>query len=257
MTYATNPNDGVKVYYEVEGEGPPLVLHHGGGSSLERWRNFGYDRALRDDYRLILFDARAHGRSDKPAVPGAYRYERWVQDTVAILDDLEIERAHFFGYSLGGLVGLRIPLYAPERFASLVLGGCHPYDLYDFWQSEYELYRDGGRQYIERRERAGNPVSASEVELLSAGVYEALMLGLRDEPSVDGDLPGFSIPMFLYAGASDQRAEIGQKVCEAAALLPTGMFAMFAGLTHATAFERTDLVLPHVSAFLNQVEFPL
>ena len=254
MTFVTNPNDGVRIYFEVEGEGPPLVLHHGGGSSHKRWREFGYDVALRDDFRLILFDARAHGESDKPTTPEAYRYEHWVQDIVAVLDDLGIERAHFFGYSLGGLIGLRIPLYAPDRFASIILGGCHPFDLYDFWQSEYELYRDGGGRYIERREAAGNPVSAAEVELLEAGVYEATMLGLRGEPAVDGAMPDFALPLMLYAGSLDERAEVAKTVIDAAPLISRGVFMMFAGLSHATAFQQSDIVLPYVRAFLASVE---
>ena len=92
------------------------MLHHGGGGSHERWRELGYVDALLDEYKLILFDARGHGLSDKPTTPDAYRYERWVQDIVAILDELEISKAHFFGYSLGGQIGFRIPLYAPDRF---------------------------------------------------------------------------------------------------------------------------------------------
>jgi hypothetical protein len=72
LPYANN--NGVKIYYEVEGEGPPLVLGHGLSGTLNHWWRLGYVDALRHDFRLILFDARGHGRSDKPHESSAYGY---------------------------------------------------------------------------------------------------------------------------------------------------------------------------------------
>ena len=66
-------NEGVRIYYEVEGQGPPLVLMHGITDSLEVFRLVGYVEALKSDYRLILIDARGHGASDKPHDSDAYR----------------------------------------------------------------------------------------------------------------------------------------------------------------------------------------
>lgn len=63
---------GVRNHYQVEGEGPPLVLQHGFTHSLRRWYLHGYVEALREDHRLILVDARGHGSSDKPHDPSAY-----------------------------------------------------------------------------------------------------------------------------------------------------------------------------------------
>ena len=66
MTYANN--QGVRIHYEVAGDGPPLVLQHGLGGTLEVNRIAGWG-ALQDDYRLVLVDARGHGASDKPTIP--------------------------------------------------------------------------------------------------------------------------------------------------------------------------------------------
>ena len=71
-------NGDVNIYYEVEGEGPPLVMLHGLTSSLEGWRESGYIDALKDDYQLILMDARGHGKSDKPHDPAMYISENLV-----------------------------------------------------------------------------------------------------------------------------------------------------------------------------------
>jgi pimeloyl-ACP methyl ester carboxylesterase len=66
---------------------------------------FGYVDALKDDYQLILVDMRGHGQSDKPADPAAYAAETQVGDIVTILDELGIDKAHFYGYSLGARLG--------------------------------------------------------------------------------------------------------------------------------------------------------
>ncbi|MDQ5830432.1 MAG: alpha/beta hydrolase, partial [Actinomycetota bacterium] len=104
MPYADNR--GVRIYYEVEGEGSPLVLGHGFSDSLESWREYGYTEPLKQEHRLILIDARGHGASDKPHDPEVYGLEQRPADVVSVLDDLDIAQVHYFGYSLGGWIGL-------------------------------------------------------------------------------------------------------------------------------------------------------
>jgi len=75
MPYADN--QGVRIHYRVEGEGPPLVLQHGMIQSIEDWYERGYVGALTAaGFRLILADARGLGRSDKPHDPAAYGLDR-------------------------------------------------------------------------------------------------------------------------------------------------------------------------------------
>ena len=58
--------DGTRVHFELEGSGPPLMLHHGFLGQGDEWRSFGYVDALRDSYQLILIDGRGHGESEGP-----------------------------------------------------------------------------------------------------------------------------------------------------------------------------------------------
>jgi pimeloyl-ACP methyl ester carboxylesterase len=121
MPYATN--DGVRIYYETEGSGPPLFLHCGFTQSLQDWRDAGYVAALRDDYHLVLLDPRGQGKSDKPHDPSAYTHDCLVADIVAVLDAEGVETAHYWGYSFGGRMGFAIAQHAPHRLRSLVVGG--------------------------------------------------------------------------------------------------------------------------------------
>jgi predicted alpha/beta-fold hydrolase len=88
--------DGVRIHYEVVGNGPPLVLAHWWTGSTEDWHLFGYVDGLKDYYRLILVDMRGHGQSDKPHDAAAYTPQILANDVIAVLDDLGIEQANFF-----------------------------------------------------------------------------------------------------------------------------------------------------------------
>ncbi len=107
----------VQSAYSVEGSGPPLILIHGIGASRHSWD--GLIRELRTEFRCISYDLRGHGLSPRPAPP--YVLDDLVEDLEALRRELRIERAHFAGHSLGGMIG---PAYArryPERVLSLGL----------------------------------------------------------------------------------------------------------------------------------------
>lgn len=120
-------NQGVRIHYETVGQGPPLIMQYGQYFPLEVWHYLNYVEVLKDHCRLILVDARGHGRSDKPYDPEAYRSGHRVKDILAVMDDLGLEKAHYMGYSSGGYLGFGIAQSAPERVHSLILGGTSPY----------------------------------------------------------------------------------------------------------------------------------
>ena len=105
-------NTGVKLYYEIEGQGSPIILHTGGGGDGSMWRDGGYVRGLAG-FQCVLFDHRGHGRSDKPTQLEDYAMERYVADVVCLLDSLALERAAFGGYSDGAMVGYALAATHP------------------------------------------------------------------------------------------------------------------------------------------------
>ena len=87
------------------------------------WSELGYTEILEKKFELVLFDARGHGRSDKPHEMEAYHTKIMVAAVVSILETLDIDSSQFFGYSMGGRVGLASGIYAPKRFRSFIIGG--------------------------------------------------------------------------------------------------------------------------------------
>lgn len=120
MQFATN--ESVRLAYEIEGAGPPLLLVHGLGYCREGWGPAA--ALLAGRFRVIRFDNRGVGDSDAPR--GPYSVRMLVADTLAVLDAAEVERAHVLGVSLGGLVAQMLAVTAPDRVDRLVLVGSTP-----------------------------------------------------------------------------------------------------------------------------------
>jgi len=112
---------GIRIYFDVRGEGPAVVLGHSFLCSGEMWRNQLEPLARR--YRVINIDFRGHGQSG--AVREPFTLYDLVDDFDAVLDHLEIERAVWAGLSIGGMVALRAALAARDRVSALILVDTH------------------------------------------------------------------------------------------------------------------------------------
>jgi pimeloyl-ACP methyl ester carboxylesterase len=246
MPYAEN--QGVKVYYEVEGSGVPIVLQHSFTGSLNRWRECGYVDGLSADYRLILIDARGHGKSGKPHDPADYAWEFRARDVLAVMDQLGLRRVNFWGYSLGGIYGFSLAKYAPERLNSLILGGAHPY------ATSMEVFRgiDGRNpeEFLSAFERfIGERFTPALREKMLNNDLEALAASAGDRPSWEEILPTCAVPCLLYVGAKDPRLALVRRCAEQ---IPRAVFVSISGCNHAETNAASHLVLPHALQFLEQ-----
>ena len=118
-------NNHVKIYYELEGKGPDLIMIHGFAGNLDLWRQTNWISTLKDENRLILVDCRGHGKSDKLYDPKQYG-SLMREDIIKLMDHLSISKANFFGYSMGGRITLSLLLSQPERVNSAIIGGFIP-----------------------------------------------------------------------------------------------------------------------------------
>jgi 3-oxoadipate enol-lactonase len=120
MPVLTRP-DGVRLNFEVHGEGPPLILLEGLGGDIPGWRR--NIPVLARELTVIAYDFRGNGDSDEP--PGPCTLWTFVEDTVALLDHLGIDRAHLYGQSFGGMVAQELTLTAGDRVRTLILAATH------------------------------------------------------------------------------------------------------------------------------------
>ena len=251
MPYAHSGS--VRIHYRVEGEGPALVLQHGFSESVVDWYEAGYVDALRSDYRLILIDARGHGASDKPHDPDAYVLNRRVADVVAVLDTLEIAKALFWGYSMGGWIGFGIAKYAKERIRALVIGGQHPYprSMEPLRQIIRRGLAKGSEAFVAAMEKMFGPETTERKERLLAADLEAYLALARDRPGLDDIVPSMHLPCCLYVGETDP---IYPEVTACSQYRPRVTCFSLPGLNHCEAYARSELVLPRVTKFLKSLK---
>jgi len=247
MPYASR--DGIPIYYRVEGNRPWVVLAHGLGADHRMWRELGCVDALACDYRLVVIDARGHGRSGRPRRPAAYRSSRRVADIVAVLDELAIDRAHFFGYGMGAGLGFEMANHAPDRILSLILGGAQPYPADPPASSGLRTTLEQGLEAaLASVEEMHGPMPPQMTATALASDPQALLACL-DRPQEDL-LPGllsFGEPCLLYAGDDDPAHDGLRRLARE---MRNAVFVSLPGLTHWTALVSADDALPPIKAFL-------
>ncbi|HUN76500.1 MAG TPA: alpha/beta hydrolase [Steroidobacteraceae bacterium] len=109
------PVDGIKIWYATFGQGPTVLLLHGGLANANYWGN--QVRALEGHYRVVVMDSRGHGRSTRNAAP--YGYDLMAQDVLGLMDYLRIRKAAIVGWSDGAIIGLDLAVHSPERVTQL------------------------------------------------------------------------------------------------------------------------------------------
>lgn len=128
----------ISLYYEIDGQGEPLLLLHGGGGSAEHFNLMLPE--LRQHYRVITPDSRAHGRSTDTLEPLSYR--QMAADMIGLLDSLKLVSAYVGGWSDGASIALHMAIYYPDRVRALLLT---PVDLSSegltdlFWEDTKEM----------------------------------------------------------------------------------------------------------------------
>jgi pimeloyl-ACP methyl ester carboxylesterase len=260
-------NNGTRIYYEVMGSGSPLVLETGFAQTLNDWHQMGYSEELSKEYKLILMDARGRGKSDKPQDISSYDLRLLVYDIVSILDNLKIDKANFLGYSMGGKIGWFIPLYAPERFQSLLLGGAaYPLQpdgsdkvmaspIASMLEEALEKAPKEPMEYIIKKmeNSSGRPLPAIRREELLSLDARALLASRQAYaqaiiPKPDDYLPGISLHCLIFIGENDP-GYLSARQC--ASMVPNATFISFPDIGHGDAIGRKDLVIPAILKFLS------
>jgi pimeloyl-ACP methyl ester carboxylesterase len=226
------------------------------------WRGFGYVREFTSDHTVVTLDLRGHGRSGKPREASAYGTEMFVADVLTVLDTLNIDRAHYLGYSLGGRVGFSLAAARPQRLMSLVSAGGAArnspgaFDRLFFPNCVHALETGGMPVFISGWEaHSGQRLDTSTRAAFMANDGAALAAYMREadrDPGVpDEALAAIATPTLLLVGSRD--SERVRPARHALSVMQNATLRVLDGATHGDTLRHPD-ALAAVRAFLAGVE---
>ncbi len=171
---------------------------------------------------------------------------------MAVLDDLGIARAHFFGYSMGGWIGFGVARHAPGRLRSLIIGGQHPLaqSMDEIRQLVRYAVENGPAAFVALLEKRSGAPSPAEKERMLTHDYEALLSVAQDRESLEDVLTRIKVPCLLFAGETD---EVHPLAKECAKQIANATFVSLPGLDHGEAISHSAQILPHLKKFLAAV----
>ena len=243
------PVNGLKMYYEVHGaerrDVPPLVLLHGGGSTIET--SFGAVLPqLARVRRVIAFEQQGHGRTadvDRP-----FSFEQSAEDAAALLRHLQVSQADLWGYSNGGNVAMQVAVRHPALVRRLVIMSSMSRNdglIAGFHDSLKGATPDNMPAELREAYRKNSPHPEALPQFVTKCVTR--MLEFRDWP--DSMLRGIAAPALVLVGDADVVRP--EHAVEMFRLLPAGQLAILPATDHMQILRRTDLLLPLVSTFLD------
>jgi len=259
MPFAT-AGDGARLFYDVLGVGPPMLLVAGQACDHRTWTS------VRDDFaahhRVIVFDHRGTGDSDKPEAP-PYSTRGFAADAVAVLDDLGVARAHVYGTSMGGRIGQWLAIDHAARVGALVLGCTTPGNAHGVRRPrevDPELASGDPARMLPFQVTPG--WSASHPEYLAERIaaqrdhpvppYARRLHYLASEAHDAWDLlPTITAPTLVVHGSDDQ-VNVAANAPILAARIPRAEVHIVAGARHAYLMEHREEASRVVLAFLDR-----
>jgi 3-oxoadipate enol-lactonase len=240
---------GIDLAYRVDGpnEAPWVVMSHSLACDHTMWDP--QMDALRD-LRVLRFDTRGHGASDAPL--GDYTMEQLAGDVLALLDALGIERCHFVGLSMGGMIGQQLALSAPGRFMTLTLADTssrYPASVLPVWEERIALVRARGmdavlqttlERWFTARFREQQPQAVARIAAAIRATPVAGYIGCAHAiPRIDftARLGAVRCPTLVIVGAQDQGTPVSMAE-EIARAIPDSRLEVIESAAHLSNIEQ-------------------
>jgi pimeloyl-ACP methyl ester carboxylesterase len=239
------PLRGIRLYYELEGAGPPLLLLHGGAGNGMQFSNQRRDFARA--HRLIVPDCRAQGRTTDR--PGPLTYHDMAEDMAALLDSLHVQRVDVMGWSDGGAIGLDLAIHHPERIAHLVTFGAN-FSPEGLNAPDVEWNRTATADSFGTGTRVSWTALNPEPQHYREAMDKILDMWRTQPRFTLAELAGIRARTLICVGDHDLiRRDHTDSLVRA---IPGAELWVVPGASHSAMLERPDLVNPRVLAFLSQ-----
>lgn len=243
MRYATV--NGLRMYYEIEGTGRPLVLLHGGLCTIESC--LGKIRpALARSFKTIAIEQQAHGHThdrDRPLT-----FEQMAEDTAALLRQLEIRNADFLGYSDGGNVALRVAMRHPDLVRKVVVIGTN-YNNDGLIPGLLDAFRAMKAEDVQKELRDAYTQVAPDPKQWPTLVAKVLQQSLEFKGWRPEEMRSIKAPALVMIGDADIIRP--EHAIEMSRLLPRAQLAVLPGTDHSAPVTRADWIVPMVNAFFD------
>ncbi|MDR6569001.1 alpha/beta fold hydrolase [Chitinophaga ginsengisegetis] len=248
--------NGLKMYYEVYGKGKPIVLLHGSYMTIPlNWSHI--IPLLAGDRKVIVAEMQGHGRTRD--IPREFSYEGMADDVSGLLRHLKIDSADIVGYSMGGGVAFQFAVRHPEQVRRLVvLSGAYTHD--GWWPDVEAMYATINADMFK-----GSPIQKQYDSLgndpahFPEFVKKVISIDLKPY-DWSKDVKNIQAPIFMAIGDADGiryehalelfRAKGGGKMGDIHGL-PKSRLAIIPGTTHIGMMQRTDLLIPMITDFLD------
>ncbi len=223
-----NVND-IKMYYEVYGEGVPLLLIHGNGGSIKNMR-YQID-FFSKHYKIIAVDSRAHGKTNMGL--GKLTYVKMAQDYANLLNKLQIDSAYVLGWSDGGIIGLLMAINNPKKIGKLAIMGAN------LQPDSTAVYPWAVKMVKESRAMVNKMIAKKDTS--ENWQLQKMLLGLLGEqPNIKiAELHNITAPVLVCAGDKDVIRE--EHTLLIYQNIPKAHLSIFPGETHLTPIMNPKL----------------
>lgn len=236
--------DGARIWFASIGQGPAVVLLHGGMGNATNWGK-QVPALLAAGYRAILIDSRGQGRSSRDDRP--FSYAQMADDTLLVLDHLGVDRAAFIGWSDGACTALVLSDKHPERSAGLFFFACNV----DASGTKPFVYTEVIGRCLSRHKQDW-AARSPDPEGFDA-TFEAVGLMQRSQPNYSAaDLARLRVPVWSVLGNSDEfiTTDHARYLAEA---IPGSELHLLPGLGHFAPVQQPDRFNAKMLAFLAKV----
>ena len=252
--------NGISVRYQVEGSGPWITLSHSLTCDLTMWDEIAV--SLAPTFTVLRYDTRGHGGTGVPA--GDYSFEQLSTDVTGLLDALHIERTHFVGLSMGGMIGQHLALAAPQRLNKLVIASSTsriPPEASPLWDERIAIARTQGcaglvegtlGRWFTSEFRAARPDTMQRIGRLIANTptagYAGCVAAIR-HLDITARIGAIRTPTLVIVGAQDPGTPPAMSEV-IATTIPGARLEIIPSASHLSCIEQPEIFQRLVGDFL-------